>query len=106
MNYRDRIRALPCLNCGKSPSEAAHIRFSDARAAKDNPGIGAKPEDRWCIPLCSGCHRGVEGQHSRGERAWWDGKGIDPIFVALALWGCKAEYEASCKIIRQAQEAA
>ena len=102
MNYQERIRALPCVACGKAPSECAHVRYSDARAAKDNPGIGAKPEDRWCVPLCSACHRGLKGQHNRGEAAWWVEKGIDPIFIALALWGSKGEYEASCKIIRHA----
>lgn len=102
LNYQERIRALPCLTCWRAPSEAAHVRYSDARAAKDNPGIGAKPEDRWCVPLCHDCHRGLRGQHTRGEYHWWVEKGIDPIFVALALWGVKAKYEASCKIVRHA----
>lgn len=100
--YLDRIRALPCLKCGRSPCEAAHVRFSDARAAKVNPGFGAKPEDRWAVPLCAECHRGLKGQHTRGEQDWWAALKIDVIATASFLWGVKAEYEAGCKIVRHA----
>lgn len=102
--YLDRIRALPCLCCGRAPSEAAHIRYSDFKAGKVNPGMGTKgtDDDRWCVPLCRECHRGRKGQHTRGERQWWEDKGIDPHEVARDLWDVKAEYEAGCKIVRHA----
>jgi hypothetical protein len=76
------------------------VRYSDARAAKTNPGIGAKPEDRWCVPLCADCHRGLKGQHTRGEAVWWMEANIDPIPIAAFLWGVKGDYEAGCKIVR------
>jgi len=100
--HLDFIRSLPCLKCGKAPSEAAHVRYSDARAAKVNPGFGAKPEDRWSVPLCASCHRGLKGQHSRGEYKFWTETGIDPIFIALALWGVTGSYEDGCQIVRHA----
>jgi len=37
------IRGLPCLVCeDNTATEACHIRFSDCRAAKVNPGVGQK----------------------------------------------------------------
>lgn len=102
LNYQERIRALPCLSCGRVPSECAHIRFSDFKAGKVNPGLGAKPEDRWCVPLCSVCHRGRGGQHTRGERQWWDDKKIDPHAIARDLWDARDDYELQLKVIRHA----
>lgn len=86
--HLDLIRQCRCLACGTRPAEAAHIRFSDARAGKANPGFGAKPHDRWTVPLCPRDHRlGRESQHGSGdERAWWEARGIDPHEAAAALW--------------------
>ncbi len=100
--HRQFISSLPCLKCGRAPTEAAHVRYSDARAAKVNPGIGAKPEDRWCVPLCPDCHRGMKGQHTRGEREWYAEARIDPIPIAAFLWGATGDYEAGCQIVRHA----
>ena len=94
------IRSLPCLICGRAPSEAAHVRYSDARAAKVNPGMGQKPEDRWTVPVCAEHHRGLQGQHSSGEKAWWEGHRIDPIPIASYLWGVSGNYKAGCTIVR------
>ena len=44
-----RVRALPCLVCGRMPVEAHHIR--------QGCGMGQKASDREAIPLCSFCHR-------------------------------------------------
>lgn len=99
MNYLDRIRALPCLACGRVPCQAAHVRFSDGLVGKVNPGIGKKPEDKWVVPLCVDCHT---DQHKHGERVWWEEQRIDVIAVCQALWKCKAEYRPACKIIRYA----
>jgi Protein of unknown function (DUF968). len=92
------IRQLPCVVCEDNTStEAAHIRFSDARAAKINPGVGAKPHDRWTVPLCGKHHR---KQHEMNEQGFWDAAMIDPIFVALALWSVSGDHEAGEEIIR------
>lgn len=97
--YLDRIRKLPCLVCGRTPSEAAHIRYASAAAAKTITGMGRKPDDRWTLPLCPEHHR---EQHKRGEFDYFAEKRIDPIFICLAINGVKAEYEASCQIVRHA----
>lgn len=95
--YLQFIRTLPCavshLGGCSGRVEAAHVRFSDAKAGKTNPGMQAKPDDRpWSLPCCAGHHRdGPQAQHAAGERAWWEGVGIDPIAVCQAL---SAAYDA------------
>lgn len=94
------IRSLPCTVC-QNPieTEAAHVRFSDPRAAKDNPGKGARPDDAFAVPLCSHHHR---VQHEMNERKFWVQNRIDPIFIALALWHISGDYERGCLIIAHA----
>lgn len=78
------LRTLRCLVCLDNTSvEAAHLRYSDIRAAKFNPGVGQKPHDYWTVPLCSRCHR---EQHEQKEEMFWDHAMIDPLFVAMALY--------------------
>lgn len=93
------IRQLPCLVCGNNiETQAAHIRFSDIRAAKVNPGVGQKPHDFWCVPLCGRCH---SEQHEMGnEAAFWDQAMIDPLFVSMALYLNSGDHEAGETIIR------
>lgn len=92
------VRTLPCTWCGDDTStEAAHVRFGDDRAAKRPTGKGEKPHDRWAIPLCGKCHR---EQHTMSERKWWDEKGIDPIFICLALWAESGNHQAGEIIVR------
>lgn len=60
--YLERIRLLPCCVCGASgPSDAAHIRMSDAEWGghwnKRSTGMGEKPSDRWALPLCRQSYR-------------------------------------------------
>jgi hypothetical protein len=74
-------------NCG--PTEAAHLRFSDARWGRINSGMSAKPSDRWATPLGAGHHR--EDQHRRSERAFWERLGIEPGALASDLY---AAYQA------------
>lgn len=95
----DFIRSLSCATCGDNTStEAAHIRMGDPRAAKRPTGMQEKPDDRWVIPLCGRDHR---EQHHVGERAFWAGKEIDPIFLALALYGVSGDHEAGEQIIQE-----
>lgn len=51
-------------------TDPAHIRFSDHKVGRQNPGVGRKSDDRWCLPLCRKHH---EAQHAYGnERKWWE----------------------------------
>lgn len=85
--YLRMIRSLPCIaHCGRIPSEAAHVRYSDASVGKPITGIGIKPDDRWALPLCHKCH--IHGQHMSAERHWWSGQHIDPIRKCLELHKC------------------
>jgi hypothetical protein len=68
----------PCLVCGRQPTDAHHLRFTQNRA------LGRKVSDEFTVPLCRGHHREV---HRAGdEAAWWDKAGIDPIVTARTLW--------------------
>ncbi len=95
--YLQFIRTLPCavshLGGCSGRVEAAHVRFSDAKAGKTNPGMQAKPDDRpWSVPLCHGHHNGgPKAQHAAGERSWWDAAGIDVLTLCQAV---SAAYDA------------
>jgi len=82
-NYLAWVRGLPCLVCGNNiETEAAHVKYSDSRAAKYSPGMAEKSDDHFAVPLCSKCHR---SQHTMNEREWWVEKKIDPITTAAFL---------------------
>jgi hypothetical protein len=67
-----------CLICGRSPSDAHHIRFAQLRA------LGRKVSDEFTVPLCRTHHRGV---HATGdEQSWWQRHNIEPIQQAEMLW--------------------
>lgn len=73
------LRRQPCCvgprGCS-GPVQAAHIRFSDFKVGRVNPGGARKSDDRWANPLCEAHHA---AQHARGdERAWWNEQGLDP----------------------------
>jgi hypothetical protein len=78
---RDHLRFVtsqPCLVCGRTPSDAHHIRFAEQRA------MGRKVSDRFAVPICRLHHREL---HRRGnERSWWQNQGIDPLSIAATLW--------------------
>lgn len=90
--HLDLVRDLPCLASGALPTvrrrnEAAHIRYSSAAFGKVNPGGGAKPDDRWAVPLSPEKHQGnKDAQHSNGEEWWWEAIGINPLRVADQLY--------------------
>jgi hypothetical protein len=92
------LRQLPCCIClDHTSTEAAHIRFTEPKVAKENPGMQQKPDDRFAVPLCGRHHR---EQHSGNERAWWNGYKIDPHFLALALHNASGDTERGEAIIR------
>lgn len=83
------VRRKPCCACGKAaPSQAAHLRMTDAaHHEKRHVGIAEKPSDRWCNPLCVECHLDApEAQHKIGEKKFWAKVGIDPFANATKLW--------------------
>jgi hypothetical protein len=72
------VASQPCLVCGRTPSDAHHVKFAEQRA------MGRKVSDRFTVPICRVHHREL---HRRGnERAWWDGTGIEPLVIAATLW--------------------
>ena len=89
--HLDLIRDLPCLATGALPTiarrnDAAHVRYSSALYGKAS-STGAKPDDRWAVPLAPGVHQGgKDAQHSNGEEWWWEQIGINPLRVADQLY--------------------
>jgi len=72
------VTRQPCLLCGRSPSDAHHLRFAQRSA------LGRKVSDEFAVPLCRAHHREV---HRCGdEAAWWTKANIDSIASARALW--------------------
>ena len=72
------VAKQPCLICGRQPSDAHHLRFTQSRA------LGRKVSDEFTVPLCRGHHREV---HRCGDEAkWWKAAGVDPTATAHALW--------------------
>ncbi len=78
---REHVRYVAqqaCLVCGRHPSDAHHLRFTQKRA------LGRKVSDEFAVPLCRGHHREL---HRYGdEAAWWKMTGIDPTITARTLW--------------------
>src|SRR4051794_37070993 len=83
LRLRDRdhlnfVTTQPCLACGRSPSDAHHLKFAQRRA------LARKVSDEFTVPLCRAHHREL---HQRGdERSWWQQYNIDPLLTASALW--------------------
>ncbi len=72
------VSAQPCLACGRSSSDAHHLKFAQQRA------MGRKVSDEFTVPLCCTHHREL---HQRGdERIWWQQLDLDPLPTAQGLW--------------------
>lgn len=94
--YLAWIRRQPCAvgqqgGCD-GPIEAAHLRYSDAKQGRTNPGMQRKPSDLWVTPLCR--HHHQHDQHKRSERAFWAERGIEPADLCRAL---RTAYDAEIK---------
>ncbi len=72
------VASQPCIVCGRTPSEAHHIRFAQPRA------LNRKVSDEYTVPVCRVHHRDLHGYGD--EASWWAGVGIDPLPIALELW--------------------
>lgn len=100
--YLKWIRELPCIVTGKRPVDAAHVSYADPRYGKRERGKSEKADDRWAVPLHRDEH---DRQHRMGdERAYWKSTGIDPLQVALALYGVKGDSDMAMVIIRNARK--
>ena|SRR5689334_18757061 len=83
-DYLSWLRTLPCaVCCSNITVDAAHIRFSDARIGKVNPGVGNKPHDFFAVPLCRDCH---DEQHGMNEGVFWRKYDRDPLLISLSLF--------------------
>ena len=72
------VTTQPRLICGRTPSEAHHIRFAQPRA------LGRKVSDEYTVPVCRLHHREL---HRYGDEAsWWAAVNVDPLPIALELW--------------------
>ncbi len=83
--YLAHVRELPCVVCGRMPVEAHHVR------GYGNAGMGVKPDDVWCIPLCHQHHReyhhmGIYSFQKRYELNLWK-----ELFLTLKDWVLKGE---------------
>jgi hypothetical protein len=77
-NHLRFVASQPCLVCGRAPSDAHHLKFTEQRA------MGRKVSDKFTVPVCRLHHRDL---HRRGnERVWWKNQGIDPLPIAASLW--------------------
>ena len=77
-NHLRFVASQPCLICGRTPSDAHHLKFAE------RPAMGRKVSDKFAVPVCRLHHRDI---HRRGnERSWWEGQGIDPLPIAANLW--------------------
>jgi hypothetical protein len=77
-NHLRFVATQPCLICGRTPSDAHHLKFAE------QPAMGRKVSDKFTVPVCRIHHRDL---HRRGnERSWWEGRGIDPLPIASNLW--------------------
>ena len=72
------VATQACLICGRTPSEAHHIRFAQPRA------LSRKVSDEYTVPVCRLHHREL---HRYGDEAsWWAGVNVEPLPIALELW--------------------
>ena len=77
-NHIRYVAEQACLICGRRPSDAHHLRFTQPLA------LGRKVSDEFTVPLCRGHHR--ELHRCSDESAWWSKAGIDPTIPARKLW--------------------
>jgi hypothetical protein len=72
------VASQRCLVCGRSPSQAHHVRYAQSR------GLSLKVSDEFTVPLCAIHHNHI---HTTGkEREWWQKRNIDPLKIASRLW--------------------
>lgn len=93
--YMGWISRLPCVACyaeGKvnRQVQVCHLRAGSLEHGKRPTGLGEKPSDQFTLSLCHGHHTGdirvtKRSQHQQDELAFWDGYGINPFDLCIAL---------------------
>lgn len=63
--HRKWVRQQPCLFNGTDCAGQMHAHHVRTAA---NSGVGMKPDDKFCVPLCALHHQRI---HQNGE-AFWD----------------------------------
>ncbi len=98
------VRQCPCLSCGRSNNiEAAHVRMS--RPGKPNAGPGMKPDDKYTLPLCAGCHRTKpDAQHEVGEPKFYAALNMEPLAICEKLYEASPDVDAMRAVISQARQ--
>lgn len=98
--YLALIRQLPCLKCGIEPCGcAAHVRLNSAAHGK-RQAMGQKPDDKWTVPLCHGCHQtDRDAQHKVGELPFWHAIGISPFLVCKKLYAAAPDVAAMRMVV-------
>jgi hypothetical protein len=90
------VATLPCLVCGRAPTQAHHLRFAQPRA------LGRKVSDEWTVPLCLLHHRAL---HDVGdEKSWWEAHGIAAETVARELWTGRRDAGSNVIVLDPARE--
>lgn len=72
------VAGQPCLLCGRTPSDAHHLKFAQPKA------MSRKVSDEFTVPLCRTHHRQLH--HGGDEVRWWNDMDVDPLPVAQDLW--------------------
>jgi len=98
------IKTLPCIRCGRTPCDAAHVRIGSTGG-----GTGLKPPDRFTVPLYSSNpaigYQGCHSEQHEGEVTFWAELGVDPVDIALRLWSVTGNDEQGRRTIERAQQA-
>lgn len=93
------IRLLPCVICSALGSDPAHLRIGNRLIGKRGVGVGERPDDKFCAPLCRKHH---DEQHSMNERFFWRSYGIEnPWQLCLALYAVSGNVEAAEAILAE-----
>jgi len=77
--YLAFIDSKPCLICGRA-STHHHVRLYGGG------GVGMKPPDNYCVPICVKCHTQL---HAMPERDFWSYSNID---ICVEILDLNAEY--------------
>jgi hypothetical protein len=99
--HLELLRLLPCCVTGQNPCGEVH----HLKSMIESRGFGLRSEDRWGVPLSREPHDLVERVGSRGERAWFLERGIDPHLLAKALWKATGDLDRMRKVLIAHREA-
>lgn len=89
------IRKLRCCVCGARPPVEAHHLKQGTNAR----GMGLRSPDKFAVPLCPYCHGEVERAGSKNEQKWFEGRGLDALLLADALYRSTGELDRLQKIV-------